>query len=163
MRLFIAIRFSPAVGRRLCEAMESLGRQALSAGLTRPENLHLTLAFIGEADDIGPICRVMDASAPPGPIRITVGGAAIRYEDGSVKSIKQLESVSLTDLTEFTATASNQRYDLDENVQVYLRDSSGDLHRTSLSEIIGSDYSLRGWYDDLGYAAGGLIRIIVAS
>lgn len=37
MRLFIAIRFSPAVGRRLCEAMESLGRQALSAGLTRPE------------------------------------------------------------------------------------------------------------------------------
>ena len=94
---------------------------------------------------------------------ITVGGAAIRYEDGSVKSIKQLESVSLTDLTEFTATASNQRYDLDENVQVYLRDSSGDLHRTSLSEIIGSDYSLRGWYDDLGYAAGGLIRIIVAS
>ena len=67
MRLFIAIRFSPAVGRRLCEAMESLGRQALSAGLTRPENLHLTLAFIGEADDIGPICRVMDASAPPAP------------------------------------------------------------------------------------------------
>ena len=94
---------------------------------------------------------------------ITVGGAAIRYEDGSVKSIKQLESVSLTDLTEFTATASNQRYDLDENVQVYLRDSSSDLHLTSLSEIIGSDYSLRGWYDDLGYAAGGLIRIIVAS
>ena len=80
MRLFIAIRFSPAVGRRLCEAMESLGRQALSAGLTRPENLHLTLAFIGEADDIGPICRVMDASAPPGPIRITVGGAG-RFGD----------------------------------------------------------------------------------
>lgn len=74
MRLFIAIRFSPVVNRRLCAAMDSLGRQALSASLTRPENLHLTLAFIGEADRIGPICRVMDACAPRRPIRITVGG-----------------------------------------------------------------------------------------
>lgn len=80
MRLFIAIRFSPFLIRRLREAVDSLGRQAASAHLTRPENLHLTLAFIGEADDIAPICRVMDAAAPRRPFGITVGGAG-RFDD----------------------------------------------------------------------------------
>ena len=59
--------------------------------------------------------------------------------------------------------SGNQRYLLDEAVQVYLRDSSGDLYATTLSQVIGSDYTLRGWYDDLGYAAGGRIRILIAT
>ena len=71
MRLFIAIRFSPAVGRRLCEAMESLGRQALSAGLTRPENLHLTLAFIGEYRDPEQVKRIL-ASVPLPAFRLAL-------------------------------------------------------------------------------------------
>lgn len=94
---------------------------------------------------------------------ISVGGAALLYDNSSIQSIRQLESVSLTDLTEFSAMSGNQRYLLDEAVQVYLRDSSGDLYATTLSQVIGSDYTLRGWYDDLGYAAGGRIRILIAT
>ena len=94
---------------------------------------------------------------------VSLGGAALRYENGAVKRIQQLESVSLTDLTESTAMAGNRKYLLAEDVQVYLRDSSGDLYLTSLSEVIGSDCSLRGWYDDLGFSAGGRIRILVAT
>ena len=59
--------------------------------------------------------------------------------------------------------SGNQRYLLAENVQVYLRVGSGDLYATTLNEILGSDYSLRGWYDDLDFAAGGRIRILIAS
>ena len=94
---------------------------------------------------------------------ISVGGAALLYDNSSIQSIRQLESVSLTDLTEFSAMSGNQRYLLDEAVQVYLRDSSGDLYATTLSQVIGSDYTLRDWYDDLGYAAGGRIRILIAT
>ena len=95
--------------------------------------------------------------------RITTGGAVLLYDDGDIVRIQQLEPVYLTDLTEFSAMSGNQRYLLAENVQVYLRDSSGDLYATTLNEIPGSDYSLRGWYDDLDFAAVGRIRILIAS
>ena len=51
MRLFVAIQFSPAVRSTLLEAVETLRRQG-SGRFTRPENLHLTLAFIGETEDL---------------------------------------------------------------------------------------------------------------
>lgn len=47
-------------------------------------------------------------------------------------------------------------------MQVLLKDSSGDFYATTLSEINVGDYTLTGWYDDLGLAAGGRIRIIIA-
>jgi 2'-5' RNA ligase len=48
MRLFIAIHFSPGVREVLLSAIDSLRAQAVSGNFTRPENLHLTLAFIGD-------------------------------------------------------------------------------------------------------------------
>ncbi|MFQ8758550.1 MAG: hypothetical protein ACLSAF_02815 [Intestinimonas sp.] len=61
--------------------------------------------------------------------------------------------------------AGNQKYLLDENVQVLLKDagSSSGYYATTLSEINADDYSLVGWYDDMGCPAGGRIRIIVAT
>lgn len=93
---------------------------------------------------------------------VSIGGAALFYEDGSVKSFQQLEKVTLTELSDLYAMAGNRKYALAEDVQVLLKDSSGNFYATTLSEINAGDYSLTGWYDDLGFAAGGRIRIIIA-
>lgn len=93
-----------------------------------------------------------------------IGGAALIYEDGSLKNIRQLTSVTVTDLGTLTARVGNQTYDLAENVQVLLRGSgSTGYYATSLSEINTDDYSVKGWYDNFGYSAGGRIRILVAT
>ena len=96
---------------------------------------------------------------------IRTGGAILLYEDGSLRNLSQLESVTLTQLSDLYAMADGQKYLLDDEVQVLLRDTdtSGGYYVTTLSEINDTDYTLKGWYDDLGYSAGGRIRIIVAT
>ncbi len=96
---------------------------------------------------------------------ISTGGAALYYdEDGSIRSMRQLSSVTLTELGSLSAMAGSQEYTLDENVQVILRSSgSSGYYETTLSAINAEDYTLKGWYDNLGYSAGGRIRIIVAT
>ena len=85
-------------------------------------------------------------------------------EDGSIRSMRQLSSVTLTELGSLSAMAGSQEYTLDENVQVILRSSgSSGYYETTLSAINAEDYTLKGWYDNLGYSAGGRIRIIVAT
>ena len=93
------------------------------------------------------------------------GGAILLYEDGNLRNLRQLESVTLTQLSDLYAMADSQKYLLDDEVQVLLRDTgtSGEYYVTSLSEINDTDYTLKAWYDDLGYSAGGRIRIIVAT
>ncbi|MGM9618806.1 MAG: RNA 2',3'-cyclic phosphodiesterase [Oscillospiraceae bacterium] len=49
MRLFVAIHFSRETEQRLLSAIRAL-RQQGHGTFTRPENLHMTLAFIGETD-----------------------------------------------------------------------------------------------------------------
>ena len=94
---------------------------------------------------------------------VTAGGAVLLYESGALKSIRQLDSVKLTALTDTYALSGNQRYQLDENVQVLLRGSDGGFYPTSLAEVNDADYTLTGWYDDFGLSAGGRVRILVAS
>ena len=52
MRLFVAIDFSPEVVEALLRAANVLRRQGMG-NFTRRENLHLTLAFLGETDRVG--------------------------------------------------------------------------------------------------------------
>ena len=96
---------------------------------------------------------------------VSTGGGILLYEDGNIDSIRQLKSVTLTQLSDLYAMAGNQKYMLADQVQVLLRDTSATdgYYLTSLSEINDTDYTLTGWYDDLGYSAGGRIRIIVAT
>jgi 2'-5' RNA ligase len=56
MRLFIAVNFDDEVKRKLLELQEQLRSHALKGIFTRPENFHLTLAFLGET----PECRLAD-------------------------------------------------------------------------------------------------------
>jgi 2'-5' RNA ligase len=51
MRLFVAVNFSDEIKSRIIEVQESLRSQSTRGNFTRPENLHLTLAFIGETPE----------------------------------------------------------------------------------------------------------------
>ncbi|MBQ9385122.1 MAG: RNA 2',3'-cyclic phosphodiesterase [Ruminiclostridium sp.] len=51
MRLFIAIKFNDPVNSALLSMQEQLRSANIRGNYTKPENLHLTLAFIGEYGD----------------------------------------------------------------------------------------------------------------
>ena len=55
MRVFIAIRFSQAFKEPIFEAQNALRDNGVRGNFTLPENLHLTLAFIGETDRVDDI------------------------------------------------------------------------------------------------------------
>ena len=95
----------------------------------------------------------------------SVGGAVLQYEDGDLKAITPLSSVPLDSLDSLSAMSGNQEYTISEDVQVLLRDGSGIYHyyEAALSQINTQDYTVTGWYDDLGCSAGGRIRVITAS
>lgn len=50
MRLFIALPLPGALREALLRAQENLRRQGVRANYSREENLHLTLAFLGEVE-----------------------------------------------------------------------------------------------------------------
>lgn len=61
MRLFVAINFDEETKARLCGVQDRL--KALGAGnFSRPENLHLTLVFLGETqpEKLAEICALME-------------------------------------------------------------------------------------------------------
>lgn len=51
MRTFIAIELPPAIGSALAALIERLRRSGVRAAWVRPENIHLTLRFLGEIDE----------------------------------------------------------------------------------------------------------------
>lgn len=73
MRLFIAVRFLGEVKTGLRKTINMLKGQTVSGNFTRPENLHLTLAFIGESNEIGAIIKVIDGIAQP-IFELNIGG-----------------------------------------------------------------------------------------
>lgn len=97
MRLFVAIQFSPAVRSALLEAVDALRRQG-DGNFTRPENLHLTLAFIGETEDLAGAKAALDASCAGGPVSLTIGGLG-RFGDlwwTGVRENPRLEALAQT-------------------------------------------------------------------
>lgn len=74
MRLFVAINFSNEVKNGLLSAINELRTQAVSGNYTSPDNLHLTLAFIGETDKISAVRGAIDRSVVPA-FEITVSGS----------------------------------------------------------------------------------------
>ena len=73
MRLFAAISLSPAVCDSLEEQIAVLRSQG-SGTFTRPENLHLTLAFIGEADRVEEAASALRRAAVGGSFPMVVEG-----------------------------------------------------------------------------------------
>lgn len=73
MRLFLSIDFSDEIKNILTDAIRQLKRQSSSANFTREENLHLTLAFIGETENYDAAVRAMETIKMQ-PFDITVSG-----------------------------------------------------------------------------------------
>ena len=61
MRLFIAICFPPQVKLQLAEYAGRIGTLARRGNITREENFHLTLAFLGDALTEAEACAALDA------------------------------------------------------------------------------------------------------
>ena len=59
MRLFIAIRLNPETRDALVSAQSSLRKQGIGGNYTKTENLHLTLAFLGEYPDPAYVLETM--------------------------------------------------------------------------------------------------------
>ena len=73
MRLFIAILFNDAITSALTELQENMKKEGVRGSYTTTENLHLTLAFIGE---YGNPDAVLDAMEKAGftPFSISLNG-----------------------------------------------------------------------------------------
>jgi len=75
MRLFIALTFPPAVHSALLRAQTALKKQG-RGNFTREENLHLTLAFIGETDRLDEArAALREVSASPAALQFAKIGA----------------------------------------------------------------------------------------
>ena len=81
MRLFVAVNFSDEVKNRILEVREQLRGQTLRGNFTRPENLHLTLAFIGETPEekLDSLYGIIEGiNAPPFEMSINCSGCFSR-------------------------------------------------------------------------------------
>jgi 2'-5' RNA ligase len=77
IRSFIAIELPEAVGSLLGKVQQDLRALRLRAGWVRPQNIHLTLKFLGDikTDDIDKIGPAMKAAAEEfEPFNLTIGG-----------------------------------------------------------------------------------------
>ena len=72
MRLFIAIRFPENVLAELARIQREMKKQGVTGNFSRAENLHLTLAFLGEVKAPREVGEAMKAVEVP-PLELTLG------------------------------------------------------------------------------------------
>ena len=90
------------------------------------------------------------------------GGLAVRQNvNGTVKAMIQLMPMKIDQVGAASVMSNGTRYETADDMQVYLW-YKGKYYATTLSQINAEDYSLIGWYDAHGSAAGGKIRVLVA-
>src|SRR5947199_323890 len=75
MRCFVAIELPPAIKERLCELRTRLAELDSLVRWTRPEQIHLTLNFLGEVpdSDLAQLCSAMQlavSTLPPFDLEI---------------------------------------------------------------------------------------------
>ncbi|MBQ7836082.1 MAG: RNA 2',3'-cyclic phosphodiesterase [Clostridia bacterium] len=98
MRAFISINFNEAVIRRLIKAQDELRFYDKYANYSRRENLHLTLAFIGETDRCDDIVRIMNQCTVK-PFTLTVSGCGSFGNDifwAGIKKDPTLENLAIS-------------------------------------------------------------------
>jgi len=84
MRLFIAILPTEAFSRTLCDVICEMKARGVHANFTKPENLHLTLAFLGEQASAAPAAAAMSAvSCEPFELKLS-GLSAFSREGGDI-------------------------------------------------------------------------------
>ena len=97
MRLFLAILPSPAVRASLEAAQDALRLQGRGT-FPPPEALHLTLAFLGETEDLSGATAAL-AAVRARPFSLSVGGPPGRFNDlwwAGVTADRALEDLALS-------------------------------------------------------------------
>lgn len=81
MRLFVAVAPEEKIREQLCYAVDELQRAGGRGIFSSFDQLHLTLAFIGEAEQAEPVCSAMDA-CPGRAFSLRLGGAGCFERSG---------------------------------------------------------------------------------
>ena len=93
---------------------------------------------------------------------VLAGGVAVsRSPSGTVKNMVQLMPVLVDKLGAASVMSGSARYETADDMQVYLW-YRGQYYPTTLAQVDPEGYHLIGWYDQLGCAAGGRVRVLVA-
>ena len=90
-------------------------------------------------------------------VEIAVGTNA----SGDVTSMTQLMPVMVDQLGAAWVKSGEDRYETADDMQVYLW-YKGQYYPTTLAKVDAENYHLIGWYDSMGCAAGGKVRVLVA-
>lgn len=100
MRLFIAINFDPQVKQKILEVQNKL-RKIGQGNFTKPENLHLTLAFLGEvAPDRMEAVKQAMKQLPVVPMALTFDRVGNFQRNGGIWWIGLSENPELLKLQE---------------------------------------------------------------
>jgi len=98
IRAFVAIDLPPEVRERLGEIESALRGGAGEPGWVRPENIHLTLKFIGDVDT-GETARIAgaleEAAGVAEPFPVTLGGLEIKNQRMLWLAIEESEALGL--------------------------------------------------------------------
>lgn len=88
MRLFIAINFNDSIKKKLQEIIEDLRRESKRGSFSRIENLHLTLAFLGEIEEerVANLISIMDEIAAE-PFKLQLSHLGAFNRKGSSESL----------------------------------------------------------------------------
>lgn len=103
MRLFIAVQFTEEIKDGLCAVIEALKANAGGGNFTARQNLHLTLAFLGEVkqEKVPSIQRIMD-SIPVQPFLLQLGNTGtFRRSGGDIYWIGVKPEPSLLQMQSF--------------------------------------------------------------
>lgn len=73
MRLFIAVQTEKEMKKALLALQEEFRRRGVRGNYTKPENLHLTLVFIGEFSDLTRVQRAMESVCFE-PVNLRISG-----------------------------------------------------------------------------------------
>ena len=121
MRLFIAVRFPENITKALSDTMTDLRSQGAGGNFSRAENLHLTLAFLGEVRLPDGVCRAMD--------KVTV--LPMRLELGGSGSFRDLYWVGFKESPELTDYVKKLRVQLKKE-EIWFDDKQFNPHITIL-------------------------------
>lgn len=109
MRLFIALTFDDDILNDLCDVIVRLKSQSFKGNFSSRANLHVTLAFIGETDDVDGAIKAMD-SVTAAPFTVEVGGYGIfKKRTGNIHWAGVKDSPELTALRNDLIAALKER------------------------------------------------------
>lgn len=114
MRLFISINFSDEIKDELMNAVAQLRKVSSGGKFSYRDNLHLTLAFIGETDRRRDVGKILDG-VECRPFDITLGSPGVfRRDGGDIRWVGIRNNPALSSLAgEIASKLTESGFDID--------------------------------------------------